>query len=294
MMGGEVDLHIHSNRSSDGDQPPKRICELAEKHGMKAISISDHDTMAAYPEVLEFGEKAGIEIVPSIELTTIFDGREFHLLLPFADWRSQVIAELIERVSERRFLEAAERIDRLRTLGFDVSMEEVKARSGSFPPLGVTIAQTLLDKYRGRRHPELEKYYAAENEAEAPYLFYKNYFMEGRPACVPRRNLPLLEVLDVVSGTGGVPVLAHPGAYFQNVTKQDLVLLSEKGIEGLEVFTSYHTAEQTAFYRKIADDLDLVSTAGSDFHGSIKPHIPFASIRDGVYGMVEELNKRRS
>lgn len=293
-MGGEIDLHIHSDRSSDGSYSPQRLVELAKKHKLRAISIADHDTTAAYPEALERGEEAGVEVIPSLEVTTVFDGREFHLLLPFVDWKSAVVARLVQKIAERRFQEAGERVRRLQTLGFEITVEEVMVESGPLPPLGVSIAQTLLKKYRGRKHPALKKYFRKDRLPRAPYLFYKDYFMEGRPASVPRRNFGLLEVLEEVPRTGGVPVVAHPGAYFQKVTRGDLVALKEKGLAGLEVYTSYHDPEQTRRYLTYAQALDLVPTAGSDFHGAIKPHIPFAYLDQGGYWMVEELAKRRS
>jgi len=80
-MRWKVDLHIHSNKSSDGDFSPFHIIQLSKKNKLRAISIADHDTVAAYPEALELGEEEGIEVIPSVELTTLFEDREFHLLL---------------------------------------------------------------------------------------------------------------------------------------------------------------------------------------------------------------------
>jgi predicted metal-dependent phosphoesterase TrpH len=124
-----IDLHIHSNKSSDGDFTPFHILQLAKDKKMKAISISDHDTVAAYPEALHLGQEAGVEVVPSIELTTIFDDREFHLLLPFVDWKSKVVSHLISRVTERRMQEAQERVKKLQELDFEITWEEVLAES---------------------------------------------------------------------------------------------------------------------------------------------------------------------
>lgn len=289
-----IDLHIHSNRSSDGDFTPFHILKLAQEKRMEAISISDHDTVAAYPEALHLGKKAGVEVIPSIELTTLFEDREFHLLLPFVNWKSETIAQFISQVTERRMQEARERVTKLRELGFDLTWNEVLRESEPFPPLGVTIAQILLRKTERKNNSLLKKYLKGENRFLAPYHFYKDYFMEGKPASVPRRNLDILHVLDRVPQTGAVPVLAHPGAYFQRTRKKDLVALKERGLQGLEVYTSYHSSEQTKMYKKMAEGLDLVPTAGSDFHGTIKPHIPFGSLNNGGYWMVEELKKRRT
>jgi len=292
-MPSPIDLHIHSSKSSDGDFSPFHIVQLAKEKKLKAISITDHDTVAAYPETLRYGKEAGVEIIPSIELTTRFEEREFHLLLPFVDWKSKIVSDLISKVAKRRVKEARGRIKKLQELGFDITWKEVRKETGVFPPLGVTIAQILLRKAEEGKNSMLGKYLEEENRPLAPYYFYKDYFMEGKPASVPRQNLSILEVLDIISQTGAVPVLAHPGAYFQNVKKQDLVALKKRGLQGLEVYTSYHSSEQSEFYNQMALDLDLVPTAGSDFHGTIKPHIPFGFLNQGGYWMVEELRKRR-
>jgi len=293
-MPSSIDLHIHSSKSSDGDFSPFHIVQLAKEKKMKAISIADHDTVAAYPETLRYGKEAGVEIIPSMELTTLFERREFHLLLPFVDWKSKMLSDLISQVAKRREKEARERIKKLQKIGFDITWKEVRKEAGPFPPLGVTIAQVLLRKAEKDKTSTLGKYLEEKMRPMAPYHFYKDYFMEGKPASVPRQNVNILTVLETIHQTGAVPVLAHPGAYFQNVKKQDLVVLKERGLQGLEVYTSYHSSEQSALFRQMAKDLDLVSTAGSDFHGTIKPHIPFGSMKQGGYWMVEELRKRRA
>jgi hypothetical protein len=105
--------------------------------------------------------------------------------------------------------------------------------------------------------------------------------------------MPLLEVLALAPEAGAVTVLSHPGAYFQNTTREDLVDLKARGLVGLEVFTTYHDEAQTGRYAGIAAELDLVATAGSDFHGGVKPHVPFGAVRAGGPAMVEALRERR-
>jgi hypothetical protein len=266
---------------------------LAKEHGFRAISIADHDTVDAYPEALELSRKAGVELVPSIELTTLYDGREFHLLLPFVQWNSRALKKILDHVSAARVEEAKARLAKLQALGFDITWEEVVRRTKGLPPLGVTIAQILIDKGRKAKARELAAYYEGENRFFAPYFFYRDYFLEGKPAYVLKRTVGLVDVLPVVSADGAVPVLAHPGAYFERATRDDIRALKDRGLEGLEVYSSYHDREQVALYRNIAVDLDLVATAGSDFHGRVKPHVAFGSLKEGTYAMVEELEKRR-
>lgn len=292
-MSGRVDLHVHSHKSSDGDFSAAELVGFAGNFDMRAISIADHDTVAAYPEAVELGRGAGVEVIPGIEVTTLFGGREFHLLLPFVDWTSPALAAIIGQQTECRMNETRERVEKIRDLGFALTMHEVLEKSNGAPPLGVKIAQILLENPENRRHPALEFFYQAENRPYAPYLFYKKYFAEGGPAHVLKKFIDLLEVLASAPATGGAPVLAHPGAYFQRTTAEDARLLKERGLLGMEVYTFYHTAEQTAFYLGLAGELDLVATAGSDFHGRIKPQVPFGVLPEGDYGMVERLRARK-
>ena len=293
MMDGRVDLHIHSSNSSDGDFSPFELLRMAKQKGLRAISISDHDTVGAYPEALERSQGLGVELIPSVELTTLFEGREFHLLLPFVQWESRVLRRILTTVTEARMEEAKERVAKLQGLGFDISWDEVILQTRGGPPLGVSIAQILIDKGRKEKTPALQKYYEGANLLFAPYIFYRDYFLQEGPAFVPKRTVSLLEVLDVVSGDGAVPVLAHPGAYFERATREDLVALEERGLAGLEVYSTYHEPDQVQSYRALAEELGLVVTAGSDFHGRIKPQVVFGQLKEGTYEMVEALKKRR-
>ncbi len=293
-MSESVDLHIHSDKSSDGDFTPSQIVHLAGEKGLRAISITDHDSVAAYPEALNVGEETGVEVIPGVELTTLFDDREFHILLYFVDWTKPIVKELVEEVAERRFIEAKARVHKLQKLGFSIEWEEVLEQAAPYPPLGVTIAQVLLKKAEKSADPLMERYLDETNRIYAPYLFYKDYFANGQPASVPRQNVLLKDVLALAPQTGGVTVLAHPGAPFQRVTKDDLKALKGFGLQGLEVYTSYHESSMSDYYKGLAAELDLVQTAGSDFHGQIKPQVPFGSLNNGGYWMVEGLRKRRS
>jgi predicted metal-dependent phosphoesterase TrpH len=292
-MSELVDFHIHSNRSCDGDFSPAELVGFAREKGFRAISIADHDTVAAYPEAVELGRAAEVEVIPSIEVTTLYGGREFHVLLPFLDWSDPWVTELIETQTRRRTEEAMERVEKMRALGFAITWEEVRKKANGAPPLGVKIAQILLENPENERNPVLEFFTREENRPFAPYMFYKEFFAEGRRAFVPKKFVGLLDVLDGAGPGGGVPVLSHPGAYFQKTTRDDLKVLKRHRLAGLEVYTSYHTAEQTSFYRSAAEEFGLVPTAGSDFHGRIKPHVAFGELREGRYWMVERLREQR-
>ncbi len=293
MINGLVDLHLHSYFSCDGDYSPEELVRMAREEGFRAIAIADHDTVGAYPEAIEAGKKEGVEVIPSIEVTTVFDSREFHLMLPFVNRESEAIRYIISRVETSRMEEARSRVFRLRESGLEIDWEEVWEKSGQTPPLGVKIAQILLDKPESRQNPVLRKYYDRDQQPKAPYVFYQDFFTEGAPAYVPKRHMSLEEVLHLAPLTGGVPVLSHPGAYFQRTSREDLIVLKELGLKGLEVYTSYHDRAETDYYCELARELDLVATAGSDFHGKIKPGVKFGLIKNGDYSMVEKLRERR-
>lgn len=292
-MAASVDLHIHSNKSSDGDLNPAEIIRFAVEKGLRALSIADHDTLAAYPEALELGAKAGLEIIPSIELTTGFKGREFHLLCPFVSWSSRLMSGLVEDVAGRRILEAKRRVAKIQELGLDLEWEDVKAEAGPFPPVGVSIALAFLKKDKRTGGELWMKYYSKDREGFSAIDFYNDYFKKGKPAYVVRQLIGLEEALALVRRAGAVPVLAHPGAYFVRATPEDLEELKTLGLEGLEVYSTYHDQTQIEYYLGLAGELDLVPTAGSDFHGSVKPHIPFGSLEHGDYTIVERLKQRR-
>lgn len=294
MINGLVDLHIHSFFSCDGDYSPEELVRMAAEQGFRAIAIADHDTVGAYPEAVESGRRHGIEVIPSIEVTTVFDSREFHLMLPFMDPEREAIRYIVSRIEKSRLEEARTRILKLRENGIEIDWEEVWEKSGQTPPLGVKIAQILLDKQESRQNPDLLKYFNEDLQPGAPYVFYQDFFAEGQPAFVPKKHIALEEVLQLAPLTGGVPVLSHPGAYFQRTTREDLAVLKGLGLQGLEVYTSYHNQDETEYYQELARELDLVATAGSDFHGRIKPGVKFGLIKDGDYSMVERLRERRA
>lgn len=290
-MNELVDFHIHSSYSCDGDHSPAELVRAASEAGYRAISIADHDTVAAYPEALDAGRAAGLEIIPGIELTTVYEGREFHLLLPFVDWRGEPIGRIIREQTESRMREARERVEKVRAAGFELNWEEVLEKSNGAPPLGVKMAQILLENPVNRTNPALAGYYHGADSVQAPYHFYRDYFAAGKAACVPKKYIRLEDALAAAQATGGVPVAAHPGAYFEMATEADLRRLKSLGLFGLEVYTFYHTAEQTAMYAGLAEKLGLIPTVGSDYHGRIKPHVKLGALREGGYWMVEKLRE---
>ncbi len=287
------DIHLHSNYSSDGEWGVERLFAEAEKLGMIALGISDHDTLSALAHRVQIERLfPSVEWIPNVEISSGHREQELHLLSPFIDPEAPALHKLLKRVHELRDEQARGRMERLRALGIEVTEEEMRRSSGNLPLTGPAIARTVLEKYREKPLPILLPYLEGEKKAKAEGNFYKDFFFRGKPAHVPKRELDIDEAIATVRAVGGVPVLAHPGARFTLVDSPLIAELREMGLEGLEVWTSYHDEAQSEYYLKIAQSLGLIATAGSDFHGRAKPDVLFGSIRQGTPEILAELRGR--
>jgi hypothetical protein len=287
------DLHLHSNYSSDGEWTVDRLFSKAEELGIIALAISDHDTVAALQHRPEIEHRfPSVEWIPNVEISSALGEKELHLLAPFVDYKSPVLIQLLSRIHNRRDEQARGRMERLRAIGIEVTEEEVRIRFGHLPITGPAIAHTVLEKYRKNPLPVLLPYLQGEKKSQAESSFYRDFFSRGKSAHVPKTELAASEAISVVRSLGGVPVLAHPGARFTQVDERLIAQLKEIGLEGLEVWTSYHDSLKAQYYLAIAESLDLIGTAGSDFHGRAKPNVEFGSIRQGTPAILAELRKR--
>ena len=253
-----IDLHLHT-RYSDGSLTPAEVVTLAHQAGVTAMAITDHDIVDGIPHAREAATKLGIEIVPGVELSSRFDGRELHVLGYFFDWQDPTLQAHMVRQRLSRQVRNPQIIERLNALGLELSEDEVKAKAGSDSVGRPHIAQVLVDK----------RYVHDTREA------FERYLGEGAAAYVPRTLSDTREVITWVRDAGGVPVLAHPT--WTRCEGEPLyrlcACLKEAGLLGLEVFYSTHNRKQISRYLELAKRLDLLVTGGSDFHGAANPAI---------------------
>ena len=274
-----VDLHIHTFYSGDAQYSPEEIFKFAADAGVSALAITDHDTVAAVPKGRELSSQTGIEFVPAIELTTDFEGRELHTLGYFVEPQCHHLTQTLQRLNRARFEQALERVALLRKLGFKITYEEAAERLHDTIPSGTTLASIILDKNEQVRDPRVTPYLSGSRSARPELYFFQDYMGRGAPAYVPRRWVPTPEAIGVLLRCGAVPVLAHPGAGVFSAGERLITELREAGLKGLEVFTSYHDEKASHYYLNVAKKLNLIPSAGSDFHGRIKPHVAFGSVR---------------
>ena len=263
-----IDLHTHTTES-DGTLTPGELVHLAKQIGLSGIGITDHDTFAGYEKAVPFARQADLDLVRGIELNSKLDSRDVHLLayFPSGEPSPKFSAWLEDQVADRR--NRNRRLaDALRSRGINITLDEVEARGRSLT---------------GRPHFArvlVEKGYAANSEDA-----FRRYLGEHAPSYVQRQSASTEEVIQIIRSGDGIPVLAHPGrlSLARDVERQLLIRFKEAGLSGLEVYHSEHPAPLQAYYFQLAQELDLLPTGGSDFHGTAKPDVRLGS---GVNGNV--------
>ena len=253
-----LDLHLHTNHS-DGSFTPTAVLELARQVGVTSLAITDHDITTGIPEATLAGQQLGIEVIPGIEISSTFGDSELHMLGYFLDWQDVRLNERLTTLRESRHRRNPQIIERLQSLGIDITYDEVRALAGTDSVGRPHIARVLMEK----------QVVASAKEA------FDRFIANGKPAYVPR-NLPSpAEAIHWIKAAKGLAVLAHPTwVKTTEGTLTDLVRqLKADGLDGVEVHYSTHTARQTREYLNLAKQLGLLVTGGSDFHGVTKPDI---------------------
>jgi hypothetical protein len=246
-----ADLHVHT-RASDGDFSPEEVIRQAKEIGLAAIGIADHDTVGGIDEALKASEKYGVETVPGVELSSEFEQSEVHILGYFIDWHDRGFNDELHKFQEARKVRAGKILEKLHKLGINISHEEVAAVAG--------------DGVIGR--PHIAEVLAQRGYVRTKDAAFAKYLASGRPAYVPKYRLLPKDSIDMIHRIGGVAILAHPVFAQANHLLPDLV---EFGLDGIEVYHSKHDSATTEYYKKVAEELHLLATGGTDCHGVNSP-----------------------
>jgi 3',5'-nucleoside bisphosphate phosphatase len=242
-----ADLHCHTT-ASDGTLTPTQLVRMAKEKGLKAIGITDHDTVMGIAEATMAGKRFGVEIVPGVELNTDFDGTEVHILGYYPDLNSLVLQDALKNLREARSARVHLIITKLNSLGLNISEERVKEISGEGAIGRPHIAQALEEK----------GYVTDIKEA------FERYIGQGGPAYVSRYKLTPEEGIKLIRQAHGVAVLAHPGL----IGRDDVIpSLINSGLLGIEVKHSKHSQEDEQRYSEFAQKYGMLITGGSDYHG---------------------------
>jgi hypothetical protein len=254
MATVRIDLHVHSN-ASDGTDSPADVMLRAAGAGLDVVALTDHDTQAGVAAA-RAALPPGLTLLPGMELSCQLDGRSVHLLCYLFDPQDPALRAETSQVRDDRVYRAKAMTERLRELGADVSWEQVTAIAG--------------DAVVGR--PHLARALAASGAIPDPAdAFTAQWIGDGGRAFVDRYAPGVARAVGLVRAAGGVPVLAHPRSPGYEVPDAVIAELAGAGLAGLEVFHPDHDAAQRGRLTALARSLGLISTGGSDDHGTFLP-----------------------
>jgi len=277
-MMSTIDLHIHSNISTDGDLAPAAIVHMAKSSGLQVIAITDHNSVRGVRPGMEAAESDGIILIPGIEIDSLFGDLNLHILGYNIDIEDPAFEE-IEKEAFRQEEEYFPRlVRRLQELGYHVREEDVIEYVSTPVPCEEDVGAYLIHSMENQDDMRLQAYREGGAQSDNPYFnFYLDFCTYGKPAYIERQYPNLGSVIQIIKDSGGIPVLAHPGESLPGPDKQ-LPLIINDGILGIEVYSSYHSPQMTQYFQQKAVENDLIVTCGSDFHGKNKPAIALGSV----------------
>lgn len=243
-----TDLHLHTT-ASDGRLSPAELVAAVASAGVRVMAVTDHDTVAAVPEVAACAAAAGIQAIPGIEITAVEEGRDVHVLAyGFRVDDAEFLTFLDTQLAARR--DRTARIGaRLAELGVAIDVDEV-------------IASVPHGRSVGR--PHIARALVAAGHVRSVSEAFERWLGGGCPAFVAREGASVARVVEVVGRAGGVASLAHPGKAGVDARLRAFV---DAGLPAIEVFHPDHPLALRDRYRRFAESHGLLLTGGSDFHG---------------------------
>ena len=276
----QIDLHIHTT-ASDGTYTPTEAVRLAHSLGLKAIAITDHDTVAGYAEARREGDRLGVEIVPGIEISTRY-GRSIHILGYDIDTKSQILADRLVWMIRERDERNRRMVEAMAADGIPISYERMRNRFGT--AIGrPNFGQVLVEL----------GYASSVQDA------FDRYIEKGQKYYRSRSMLSIEQTVETIVQAGGVAVLAHPFQYrLDDAGLRELIEhCMDHGLGGMECLYSGYTPEQSDYLLGLAKEYGLTPTGGSDFHGRNKPAISMGSGKGSLfvpYELLEGLKERKA
>lgn len=256
-----ADLHCHST-CSDGSLSPVEIVQLAKQIGLSALSISDHDTIEAYKSAAPAAKEAGIALLTGVEFSAMLNGVSVHILAYGFSAEDPIIQALCDQHTERRHHRNSQMLELLAKHGMPISEEELAAACS--PDLEQPSKHST-----GRPHIALAM--MRKGYIDSVHDAFARYLAEGKSCYAPGDSFSVEETLDIIHKAKGLAVIAHPHLQKSNKTLKKLL---EMNFDGMECYYGNFPPQRHQKWLKIALNKNWLITGGSDFHGTIKPHIP--------------------
>lgn len=245
-----ADLHLHS-LFSDGTFAPEEIATRAQRAGLRAIALTDHDTIEGCERTAVACAAAGVEFLVGTELTAEHNGNELHILAYLVDPQNATFLVEMAKFQKVRQQRIREMVARINELNIPLDAEAVFALANCRSPGRPHVARAMVKA----------KLCGTLDEA------FERFLKKGRPAWVPKAKMSALESIQLIHQAGGLAVMAHPGL---NRTDESIPELVAAGLDGIECFHTKHNAAAAERYQKIAREHRLLITGGSDCHGMSK------------------------
>lgn len=257
-----VDLHVHSDKS-DGSFSPSELVDYAVQKNLRAFALTDHDTTEGLDEALAAAEGKDIEVIPGIEFSTEYEGKDIHIVGLYIDYKGEIFSRQIQKFVDSRIERNKKMCENLRSAGIDISYEKLTAK---FPGAVITRAhygKYLLDHGFVSCMPEAFDKYLGD---------HTRYF-------VPREKVTPMQAVQLILDAKGIPVLAHPTLYHMSDKRLELLLyrLKEIGLIAMECLYSTYSPSEERHMKKLAEKYGLLPSGGSDFHGTTKPKLDLAT-----------------
>lgn len=246
-VSGFADLHIHT-RYSDGTETPAEIVEKSARLGIMCVAITDHDTIAGYEEALDTANRLGVELLPGIEVSSYVGDRSVHILGYLMDMDNEFLAQIVTDNRESRLLRMGRMVDKLRALGYAVTLDEILEYIGEG-----TLGRALLAKFL-----------VGKGFFRNPKAVFETILGDGKPVYEPVPRFTPEEAIGLIKVSGGVTSLAHPG--FTDVD-EILPSLVGAGLDAIEAYSPQHDEASQRRYTMMAERLGVLVTGGSDNHG---------------------------
>ena len=262
-----IDLHVHST-ASDGSLTPRELVYYAAEKQLSAIALTDHDTVSGLAEAMAASHHAGIELIPGVEMSCVWEGTEIHILGYFADTGSSALQEGLSWFRRMRDERNETILDNLAEDGILLTEEELRAGDPDTVITRAHFARLLIEK----------GYVRDRKEAFAGYLAYGGKYVPTKDELTPERVMQMFY-------DGRIwPSLAHPIQYRldEDSLVQLIAELKAMGLRGIEVWHSSQSWQDTARLQTIARLSGLIPTGGSDFHGSSKPDVEIGTGRGNL------------
>lgn len=267
-----IDLHVHSN-ASDGTLSPREVVELAVAGGLKAIALTDHDTLDGIPEAESAAQAANlqgniIQIIPGVELSVSYRQRDIHILGLYLDLKNEALNNALYNAKQNREKRNEKMANKLQTAGIDISVEKMRTTEGQ-----AVLTRAHFAKY-------LVEHGYSKNSQEA----FNNYLNSNSPYYVPREYLSPKEAISLIHGAGGVAILAHPLLYKYTLTEVEQLVSYLVGfdLDGIEAIYSSNSGFDEGRMRHLANKYNLIISGGSDFHGANKPDLNLGTGRGNL------------